>query len=234
VKRVPVELGGKSPAIVLDDAELADAVQGCMENTFLNSGQSCSALTRLLVPREQLEEAEQVAAAVASHYVVGDPSTEGVTLGPLVSEVQRDRVLSYIRKGIEEGAKLVCGGEDRPEGLDKGYFVAPTVFSEVSPDMTIAREEIFGPVLSIIPYEDEEEAIRIANDSPYGLSGAVWSGDTERAKRVASRIRTGQVSVNGGEFNTEAPFGGFKQSGHGRELGRFGLEEFLTTRSLQL
>jgi len=165
---------------------------------------------------------------------VGDPFAEGSALGPLVSDAQRDRVRGYIAKGIEEGAKLVAGGAEPPEGLETGYFVRPTVFSEVTPEMTIAQEEIFGPVLAIMPYDDEEDAVRIANDTEYGLAGGVWSGDEERAKAVARRIRTGQVEINGGVFNPLAPFGGFKQSGHGRELGRLGLEEFLAVKSLQL
>jgi acyl-CoA reductase-like NAD-dependent aldehyde dehydrogenase len=165
---------------------------------------------------------------------LGNPFDESSRLGPLVSEVQRDRVLGYIRKGIEEGARLVVGGPEAPEGLERGYYVRPTIFADVTPEMAIAREEIFGPVLSIIPYDTEEDAVRIANDTPYGLAGAVWSGDAQRAERVARRIRSGQVDVNGGRFNPLAPFGGYKQSGIGRELGRYGLEEFLETKSLQL
>jgi acyl-CoA reductase-like NAD-dependent aldehyde dehydrogenase len=188
----------------------------------------------MLVPRERLAEAEAIAAAGVAQTKVGDPFDPESMLGPLVSGAQRDRVRGYIRKGLEEGAKLVAGGEEPPEGLDRGYYVAPTVFSEVTPEMTIAQEEIFGPVLAIMPYDDEDDAVRIANDSQYGLAGGVWSGDEERAKRVARRIRTGQVEINGGAFNPLAPFGGFKQSGHGRELGRFGLEEFLAVKSLQL
>jgi aldehyde dehydrogenase (NAD+) len=203
-------------------------------NCFLNSGQTCSALTRMLVPREQLEAAERIAAVVAEAFAPGDPLVDGSATGPLVSDTQRERVRSYIEKGEQEGARLVTGGAEPPAGLDRGYFVQPTVFSDVRSDMTIAREEIFGPVLAIMPYEDEEDAVRIANDSIYGLSGGVWSGDEERAKRVAARIRTGQVQINGGAFNPLAPFGGYKQSGHGRELGRYGLEEFLAAKSLQL
>jgi len=234
VKRVTVELGGKSPSVILPDADLEQAVPGSVTDCFLNSGQTCAALTRMLVPREHLAQAEALAADTCAQQVLGDPTADGTTLGPLVSETQRERVRAYIRKGIEEGAKLVCGGEDLPVGLEVGYFVAPTVFSDVTPDMTIAQEEIFGPVVVIIPYDDEEDAVAIANDSEYGLSGAVWSGDAEHARRVARRIRTGQVSINGGAYNTQAPFGGFKQSGHGREGGRFGLEEFLTAKALQL
>jgi acyl-CoA reductase-like NAD-dependent aldehyde dehydrogenase len=234
VKPVALELGGKSPNVILDDADLETAVTDGVSKCFLNSGQTCSALTRMLVPRERLEEAEQIAAAVAAAFTVGDPFGEDTKLGPLVSDVQRERVRGYIRKGVEEGAKLVTGGEDVPDGLDRGYFVQPTVFSGVRNDMTIAQEEIFGPVLSIIPYDDEEDAVRIANDSSYGLAGGVWSSDEERAKNVARRIRTGQVEINGGVFNPLAPFGGYKESGHGRELGRYALEEYLQVKSLQL
>jgi acyl-CoA reductase-like NAD-dependent aldehyde dehydrogenase len=234
VKRVALELGGKSPNVILDDADLMKAVPDGLGKCFLNSGQTCSALTRMLVPRERLAEAEAIAAGTLPHFAVGDPLQPGHTLGPLVSNAQRERVRGYIRKGIEEGAKVVAGGEEPPEGLPEGYFVQPTVFSEVTPEMTIAQEEIFGPVLVLMPYDDEDDAIRIANDTIYGLAGGVWSGDDERARRVARRIRTGQVEVNGAAFNPLAPFGGYKQSGHGRELGKFGLEEFLETKAIQL
>ncbi|HSO99597.1 MAG TPA: aldehyde dehydrogenase family protein [Solirubrobacteraceae bacterium] len=234
VKTVALELGGKSPNVILDDADLQEAITDGVAKCFLNSGQTCSALTRMLVPRERLPEAEQIAAAVAQYFTPGDPFGEETKLGPLVSGAQQERVRGYIERGQQEGAKLVTGGPQAPEGLERGYFVAATVFSEVTPEMTIAREEIFGPVLVIMPYDDEEDAVRIANDTDYGLAGGVWSGDEERAKRVARRIRTGQVEINGGAFNPQAPFGGFKQSGHGRELGRFGLEEFLAVKSLQL
>jgi aldehyde dehydrogenase (NAD+) len=233
VKPVALELGGKSPNVILDDADLETAVTDGVGKCFLNSGQTCSALTRMLVPRARLEEAERIAAAVADSYTVGDPFDESSRLGPLVSDVQRERVRGYIRKGVEEGARLVAGGEEAPEGAERGYFVRPTVFSDVRSDMTIAQEEIFGPVLSIIPYDDEEDAVRIANDSQYGLAGGVWSADEERAQRVARRIRTGQVEINGGVFNPLAPFGGYKQSGHGRELGRHALEEYLQVKSMQ-
>ena len=234
VKPVAVELGGKSPNVILDDADLERAVTDGVGKCFLNSGQTCSALTRMLVPRERLEAAEEIAAAVADAYAPGDPLADGSAMGPLVSDVQRERVRGYIERGKQEGSKLVTGGAEPPEGLEQGFFVRPTVFSEVTPDMTIAQEEIFGPVLAIMPYEDEEDAVRIANDTEYGLSGGVWSADEERAKNVAARIRTGQVEINGGTWNPMAPFGGYKQSGHGREAGRYGLEEYLVAKSLQL
>ena len=234
VKRVALELGGKSPNVILDDADLEQAVVDGVSKCYLNSGQTCSALTRMLVPRELLGEAEAIAAAVAEKTRVGDPFDPETKLGPLVSEAQRERVRGYIRKGVEEGAKLVAGGEEAPDGAERGYFVRPTVFSDVTPEMTIAQEEIFGPVLAIMPYADEEDAIRIANGTIYGLAGGVWSGDPERARRVARRLRTGQVEINGGTFNPLAPFGGFKQSGHGRELGPYGLLEFLEVKALQL
>jgi aldehyde dehydrogenase (NAD+) len=234
VKPIALELGGKSPNLILDDADLETAITDGVAKCYLNSGQTCSALTRMLVPRERLEEAERIAATVAESFTPGDPFDESTRLGPLVSEVQRKRVRGYIEKGMEEGAKLVTGGAEPPEGLERGYFVRPTVFSEVRTDMTIAQEEIFGPVLAIIPYDDEDEAVEIANDTIYGLAGGVWSGDEERAKRVARRMRTGQVEINGGVFNPMAPFGGYKQSGHGRELGKFALEEYLQVKAMQL
>ena len=234
VKPVAMELGGKSPYVILDDADLTQAVVNGVKKCFLNSGQTCSALTRMLVPRERLAEAEQIAAAVAQQCTTGDPFSPETVLGPLVSDTQRERVREYIRKGEEEGAKLVTGGAEPPPGAEHGYFVQPTVFSEVTPEMTIAQEEIFGPVLAIQPYDDEDDAARIANATDYGLAGGVWSADEERAKAFARRIRTGQIEINGGAFNPQAPFGGFKQSGHGRELGRYAIEEFLTAKSLQL
>jgi betaine-aldehyde dehydrogenase len=234
VKRVTLELGGKSPNVILDDADLARAVRGGVQNCYLNSGQTCSAWTRMLVPRAKHDEASRLAKEAAVSFTLGGALDPATKLGPLVSKTQQERVRAYIRKGIEEGATLVTGGPEQPAGLPKGFFVQPTVFANVKPTMTIAQEEIFGPVLCIIPYETEEDAIRIANDTIYGLAGGVWSADVERAKRVARRIRTGQVDINGGNFNPMAPFGGYKQSGHGRELGKFGFEEFLEKKSLQL
>jgi len=219
---------------VLDDADLAKAVAHEVGNCYLNSGQTCSAHTRLLVPRAKKDEAVAIAKKTAESFAYGDPVNAKVRIGPLVSAVQRDRVRNYIKKGIEEGATLVTGGAEQPESTPKGFFVKPTVFADVTPTMTIAREEIFGPVLSIIAYDDEADAIRIANDTVYGLAGAVWSSDPARAQRVARKLRTGQVDVNGGSFNLFAPFGGYKQSGNGREMGKFGLEEFLEFKSLQL
>jgi acyl-CoA reductase-like NAD-dependent aldehyde dehydrogenase len=234
VKKVALELGGKSANVILDDADFSKAISNGVGNSFFNSGQTCSALTRMLVPKSRLDEAIEIAKATAEKFVVGDSLDSNTKLGPLVSKTQQERVRSYINKGIEEGATLVTGGTEQPEGTDKGYFVKPTVFANVTNDMTIAREEIFGPVLSIIAYEDENDAVRIANDTIYGLSGGVWSGDEERALRVARRLRTGQVEINGGKFNLFAPFGGYKQSGNGREMGKFGFEEYLEVKSMQM
>jgi betaine-aldehyde dehydrogenase len=233
IKRVALELGGKSASVVLDDADFEKAVRSTVNSCYFNSGQTCSAHTRLLVPKDKHDEAVRIAKETAEKFTLGDPREGKAKLGPLISDAQRDRVRNYILKGIEEGALLVTGGAEAPEGLDKGYFVRPTVFANVNRDMTIAREEIFGPVLSIIPYDDENDAVRIANDTVYGLAGGVWSGDTERAQKVARRLRTGQVDINGGRFNPMAPFGGYKQSGNGREFGKYGLEEFLEVKSLQ-
>jgi aldehyde dehydrogenase (NAD+) len=234
VKPVAMELGGKSPNVILDDADLAKAVPDGVSKCFLNSGQTCSALTRMLVPRQRLAEVEELARAAAETFTPGDPFDSSTRLGPLVSDVQRERVRGYIQKGIEEGARLITGGAEAPEGLERGYFVRPTVFSEVTPEMTIGQEEIFGPVLVIQPYEGEDDAVRIANSTPYGLSGGVWSADADRAIGVAKRIRTGQIEINGGAFNPHAPFGGYGQSGHGRENGRYGIEELLQVKALQL
>jgi aldehyde dehydrogenase (NAD+) len=232
IKRVSLELGGKSANIILDDADFEKAVKSGVSNCYFNSGQTCSALTRMLAPRSRYDEAVEIAKNAAESFTVGDPREGRAKLGPLVSAAQRERVVSYIKKGIEEGAKLVTGGPEMPEGITNGYFVRPTVFADVDNKMTIAQEEIFGPVLSIIPYEDEDDAVRIANDTIYGLAGGVWSGDPERAKRVARRLRTGQVEINGGKFNPMAPFGGYKQSGNGRELGKYGLEEYLEVKAM--
>ena len=234
VKRVALELGGKSASIVLDDADLAAAVKGTINACYLNSGQTCNAHTRLLVSEGKYAEAAKLAVEVAKTFTIGDPFNSEAKLGPLTSAAQRDRVRSYIQTGIQEGAELLCGGADQPEGMAKGYYVKPTVFGRVDPKGTIAQEEIFGPVLSIITYKTEDDAIRIANDSRYGLGGGVWSGSVEHAMRVARRLRTGQVDINGAPFNFQAPFGGFKQSGRGREFGRPGLEEYLEYKSIQL
>jgi acyl-CoA reductase-like NAD-dependent aldehyde dehydrogenase len=233
IKRVSLEMGGKSANIILEDADLATAVPAGVSGCYLNSGQTCSAPTRMLVPRSKLAEVEQLAAAAAEGFAPGDPFAAGTGLGPLVSAVQRDRVRDYINKGVQEGATLLTGGPEAPDGLEVGFFIQPTVFSNVSNDMTIAREEIFGPVLSIIPFDSEEEAVEIANDTEYGLSGSVWAGTQEHAIEIAQRLRTGQVDVNGGAFNPFAPFGGYKKSGIGRERGAFGFEDFLEVKSIQ-
>ncbi|MDO8389470.1 MAG: aldehyde dehydrogenase family protein [Actinomycetota bacterium] len=233
VKKVSLELGGKSANVILADADFEKAVTDGVGKCLLNSGQTCTALTRMLVPRERLAEAAQIAGAAAETFTPGNPFDAATRLGPLVSAAQRERVRGFINKGVEEGATLVTGGASAPEGLDTGYFVSPTVFSGVTRDMTIAREEIFGPVLSIMPYDTEAEAIEIANDTVYGLAGGVW-GEADHAKAVARQIRAGQVEVNGGPFNIMAPFGGYKQSGLGREAGTFGLEEFLEVKALLL
>ncbi len=232
VKRVAQELGGKSANIILDDADLSKAVRNGAYACFNNSGQSCNAPTRMLVPREQLAEATEIAAAAAAATTVGDPKSENTRIGPVISQAQWDKVQDLIQTGIDEGATLAAGGTGRPDHLDKGFYVRPTVFSNVSNDMTIAREEIFGPVLSILPYDDEDEAIRIANDTPYGLSGYVSSGDLQRARNIAAQMRTGMVHINGAPLDSMAPFGGYKQSGNGREWGTHGMEEFLEVKSV--
>jgi aldehyde dehydrogenase (NAD+) len=234
VKRVALELGGKSANIILEDADLQKAVTTGVTMAFMNSGQTCSAHTRMIVPRSRLGEVEELAVTTARTFTTGDPFEPTTRLGPLVSGTQRERVRGYIRKGEDEGASLLTGGADAPEGLDKGYFVKPTVFSQVKPGMTIEQEEIFGPVLSIVPADSEDDAVRIANDTIYGLAGGVWAGDKDHAVAVARRLRTGQVDVNGGGFNPLSPFGGYKQSGNGRELGKYGIEEFLEIKALQL
>ncbi|MEV4602383.1 aldehyde dehydrogenase family protein [Amycolatopsis sp. NPDC049253] len=234
VKRVTLELGGKSANVILDDADLATAVKVGVSNAFLNAGQTCTAWTRMLVPREKHEEAVALAKKFAEGFTPGDPLDAKTKLGPLVSAAQRERVREFIAKGVAEGATLVTGGAETPEGLGTGYFVRPTVFAGVDPDSTIAQEEIFGPVLSIIPFDDEEDALRIANNSKYGLHGAVWSGDQDRALAFARRVRTGQIDVNGGAYNPLAPFGGYKSSGVGREMGRPALDEFTEIKSIQL
>ncbi|HEX5612145.1 MAG TPA: aldehyde dehydrogenase family protein [Burkholderiales bacterium] len=235
VKRVALELGGKSASVILEDADLPTAVKSTVNMCYLNSGQTCTALTRMLVPQSKYDEAARIAAEVAKGFTPGDPLADTTKLGPLASAAQLERVRGYIQKGISEGAELLTGGVEPPQGVPAGgYYVQPTVFGKVKPGSTIEQEEIFGPVLSIIPYKDEEDAVRIANDTIYGLAGAVWSKDEAHAQKVARRIRAGQVDVNGGAFNMNAPFGGFKQSGHGREAGVYGLEEFLEYKSLQL
>ncbi|GGU42150.1 aldehyde dehydrogenase family protein [Lentzea flava] len=231
VKRVALELGGKSACIVLDDADFGRAVKIAVANSFMNNGQACSAWTRLLVPADRHDEAVELAAAAAKKYTPADPADPSTRIGPAVSKAQRDRVVGYIRKGVEEGAQLAAGGPEAP--LPQGFYVTPTVFGGVTPEMTIAQEEIFGPVLSVMPYADEDDAVRIANSTIYGLAGGVFSADTDRALKVAKRLRTGQVDINGAAFNTSAPFGGYRQSGNGREFGRFGLDEFCEIKSIQ-
>ncbi len=234
VKKVSLELGGKAANVILDDADFEKAVRTGVGYSYINSGQTCAAWTRMLVPRQRHDEAVRIAKDEAEKVTVGDPKVGTARLGPVVSATQRDRVRDYIRKGVAEGADLVTGGAAPPPGLERGYYVRPTVFANVRSAMTIAQEEIFGPVLCILPYDGEVDAIRIANDTIYGLGGAVWSGDVERAKRVARRIRSGQLDINGAPFNPIAPFGGTKQSGVGRELGRYGLEEYLEPKALQV
>ncbi len=235
VKRVALELGGKSPFIILDGAPIDDAVTAGIGSCFMNSGQTCIAWTRMLVPRSRHDEIVAKVKEIAEGYPVGDPTDAShMGLGPLISDTQRTRVRDYIQKGIDEGATLVTGGVEAPEGLDTGYYVRPTVFANVSNDMTIARDEIFGPVLSVIPYDTEEEAIEIANATIYGLHAGVFGADQESAMKVARKLDAGQVDINGQKFNPVAPFGGYKQSGSGRELGRYGLEEYLEIKALQL
>lgn len=233
VKKVALELGGKSAGIVLDDADLAASVTAVVANCMLNSGQTCTALTRLLVPRDRYDEAVALAADAAARTPMGDPGDPATRVGPLASRDARHRVLEYLEQARRDGAVFAAGGPDA-QVPGQGHFVAPTVLAGLDPTSVVAREEIFGPVLTVLGYEDEDDAVRVANDSDYGLSGGVWSGDTERALAVARRLRTGQVNVNNGRFNPSAPFGGYRRSGTGRELGRFGLEEFCEVKAVQL
>jgi aldehyde dehydrogenase (NAD+) len=231
VKRVHQELGGKSPNIVLDDADFAQAVTGAMRGLLMNSGQSCNAPTRLLVPHGRMDEVKAIAKAVAEGTKVGDPNGDA-HIGPVASEAQWKKVQSLIEQGLSEGATLVAGGPGRPEGLERGFYVKPTVFADVTNDMTIAQEEIFGPVAVILGYSDDDEAVRIANDTPYGLAAYVQSADLERASRIASRLRAGQVTINGAGLDFMAPFGGYKQSGNGREWGDHAFGEFLEVKAV--
>lgn len=233
VKRVTQELGGKSPNIVLEDADLETAVTQGVMHMYQNTGQSCNAPSRMLVPAAKLAEAEEIAAKVTESVVVGDPADEGTTMGPVVSEVQFNKIQGLIEKGIEEGAKLVTGGPGRPDGIDRGYFIQPTVFSQANNEMTIAREEIFGPVLTMIPYESEEEAIQVANDTPYGLAGYVQGENIDHAREVAAKIRAGNVHINGASGGFNVPFGGYKQSGNGREWGHHGFTDFLEIKAVE-
>lgn len=233
VKRVTLELGGKSANVVLDDAPLEQAIPSAVGQCIVNSGQVCAALSRLLVPRARLAEVEELAVAAVEDWTVGDPLAEGTRLGPVVSRRQRDTVRAHIARAIADGARVLAGGPEPPAGLERGFYVQPTILADVTPEMAIAREEVFGPVLAILAYEDEADAIRIANDTPYGLSGGVWSADPERAERVARELRTGHVVINGASLSVDAPFGGRGLSGLGRELGRYGLDEFLEIKTIQ-
>ncbi|MEU5565142.1 aldehyde dehydrogenase family protein [Micromonospora musae] len=232
IARVALELGGKSANVILDDADLVTAVKVGVGNAFLNSGQTCAAWTRMLVHRSRYDEAVELAGKAAAGYRLGDPFDPATRLGPLVSAEQRERVLGHVTRGLADGGRLVAGGPDAPVP-DRGWYVAPTVLADVDPESALAQEEVFGPVLAIIPVDDDDHAVTVANNSRYGLAGAVWSTDEERALRVARRMRTGAVDVNGAPFNPLAPFGGYKQSGIGRELGRHGLAEFLQTKAIQ-
>ena len=234
VKRICQELGGKSANVILEGADFAKAVPAGVIGMMLNCGQTCTALTRMIVPRARQDEVVDLAVAALATLAMGDPTSDANFLGPMVSAAQKSTVQDYIRIGIDEGARVVAGGPDDPQGYDVGFYVQPTIFADVANSMRIAREEIFGPVLCIVPVDSDEEAIAVANDSPYGLSGAVWADTDEHAVAVARRLQTGQVMVNGGRFNPLAPFGGYKTSGNGRELGRAGLHEFLETKAIQL
>ncbi len=234
VKKVSLELGGKSALVILDDADLGKAVKIGLANCFINGGQTCTAWTRMLVPAARYDEALDLIRVAAAKYPVGDPTEEGSRVGPLANANQYKKVVGYIEQAVADGASVVVGGPERPEGLERGFYVKPTVLAGVTPGSRVEQEEVFGPVLAVIPYDSEDSAVDIANGTPYGLSGGVFSGDQERAVAVARRMRTGMVDVNGGRFNPLAPFGGYKQSGNGRELGEYGLEEFLEVKSLQL
>lgn len=232
IKRVTQELGGKSPNILLDDEGFDAAVKRGASTVFVNTGQSCNAPTRMLVPADKMDRAAEIAANAAAEVAIGDPTSGETTMGPLVSEVQFNKVQGLIEKGIEEGATLVCGGPGRPEGFEHGYYVRPTIFSNVSNDMTIAQEEIFGPVISILAYSDEDEAIEIANDTPYGLAGYVQGQDSERVGYIAARLRAGNININGTSGDLNTPFGGYKQSGNGREWGPHGFEDYLEIKAV--
>lgn len=232
VKRVSQELGGKSPYIVLDDADLGKALRNCINTVYLNSGQSCDAPTRLIVPQSKMTEVTKIAKEIAHSFKVGNPRGEATSMGPVVNRSQWEKVQSLIQRGIDEGATLIAGGLGLPQGIDRGYYVQPTIFANATNDMTIAREEIFGPVLVIIGAEDESDAIRIANDTPYGLAGYIFSGSNNRARRVATMIRAGNIYLQGAPLDRTAPFGGYKQSGNGREWGRFGLEEYFEIKAI--
>jgi aldehyde dehydrogenase (NAD+) len=234
VTRTTLELGGKSANVLLPDADLATAVKVGVANAFLNGGQTCTAWTRMLVHEDRYDEAVALAAGIAAGYTPGDPLDPATKLGPMVSAAQRDRVRGFIRTAVDEGARIATGGAEQPDGIERGYYVAPTVLADVDPDSTVAQQEVFGPVLSVIRYSDEAQALDIANNSDYGLAGAVWSADQDRALAFARRVRTGSIDVNGGRYNPLAPFGGYKRSGVGREMGAAGLEEFLEIKAIQV
>jgi aldehyde dehydrogenase (NAD+) len=233
VKRVTQELGGKSPNVILEDADLEASVTRGVLHMYNNTGQSCNAPSRMLVPRALLAQAEAIAASVSDSVVIGPTDDESTTMGPVISKVQWDKIQGLIEAGIAEGAKVVCGGPGLPEGIESGYYVRPTVFSDVSNDMTVAQQEIFGPVLVMIPYDTEEEAIQVANDTPYGLAGYVQSGDLDHARAVATRIRAGNVHINGASGGFDVPFGGYKQSGNGREWGAHGFTDYLEIKAIE-
>jgi len=231
ITRVALELGGKSANLILDDADLEQAVNEGIDDAFRNAGQVCGGLSRMLVPRARLAEAETLAVDKARSFVIGDPLDAATTMGPVISSRQRERIRGYIRSAQDDGVRLLTGGADAPDGVDRGYYVQPTIFSGTNADR-LAREEIFGPVLIIIPFDGEDDGVAIANDSDYGLGGAVWSASPERARDVARRVRTGRIRINGTPINMKAPHGGFKFSGIGREMGRYGIEEYLEYKSI--